>query len=900
VTPKWVHALLRRASGRQTIEDVLGDLEEAHRRRLGRHARFVATVMRGVEVLELSFVLLRERLRQRGGWGERVDGAPWGQDAVSEKHSAGERLHGRVRLGISWLDVKLGVRMLVKYPGLTVVGSLAISVAIGLGAAYFELANDWTNPRLPLPEGDRVIGIQSWGIVPANMRYSTLEEFLRWREELESVDDLSAFARVRSNLITEDGRAEAVDGVEMSASGFRLAGVAPILGRPLVAADEAPGAPDVMVIGYGRWRSTFGGDSGVVGRTVKLGSSATTIVGVMPEGYGFPENHDLWVPLRANHTAALRRPGPVVKVFGRLAPGVTRERAQVELEILEAGVQTTELTGEPVRPRIVRYVGLFFAGDNDASVFIMLHALFPLLLVVVCANVATLVFARTAARSGEIAVRTALGASRRRIVFQMFAEGLVLAIFSSAFGLAAAAFGLRAFMAWAQAAGDVAPFWVDEGIALRTLLYVGVLTAFGGAIIGVVPALKATGRTVQNRLRHVSSGGSALQFGGMWTFVIVFQVAFTVAFLPLAATSLWEALRFEPAPVGLPADRYLVGFLSPEDRGYAEVAIASSQWGARARASYQEIERRLMAEPGVGSVTFARELPGMEHRRFRMEVDASKPSSTDLREVNVTWIAVDYFDDVEAPVIAGRFFRSSDHGANVVIVNESFVRNVLRGQNAVGRRVRYAGELGAETVAWQEIIGVVPDLGMSPEDPARAEGVYHPLLPGSPAWLAVRVRGGAESFAPRLRSLVAEVDPTLQVNDLQTLSAASERRRTGRWLRAALAGLVSCIALLLSAAGIFSLMSFTVTQRTREIGIRTALGAEPRQIVIAMFSRATMQLGIGLLAGCALAVLPGYPGERVTALLAIASFLLVIGLLACGIPVRRALRIQPTEAVREA
>jgi hypothetical protein len=386
----------------------------------------------------------------------------------------------------------------------------------------------------------------------------------------------------------------------------------------------------------------------------------------------------------------------------------------------------------------------------------------------------------------------------------------------------------------------------------------------------------------------------------MWTFVIVFQVALTVAFLPLAATSLWEALRFEPAPVGLPADRYLVGFLSPEDRGYAEVTIGSSEREVRALASYQEIERRLMAEPGVGSVTFARDLPGMEHRRRRMEVDASEPSSTDPGEVNVTWIAVDYFDDVEAPVIAGRPFRSGDYSANVVIVNESFVRNVLRGQNALGRRVRYAGEVGTETGAWQEIIGVVPDLGMSPDDPARAEGVYHPLSPGSPAWLAVRVRRAPESFAPRLRSLVAEVEPKLQVSDLQTLAAASDQRRTGRWLRAALAGLVSGIALLLSAAGIFSLLSFTVAQRTREIGIRTALGAEPRQIVIALFSRATTQLGIGLLAGCALAVLPGYPGESVTALLAIASFLLLIGLLACGIPVRRALRIQPTEAVREA
>jgi predicted permease len=869
--PRWAIALLRRLARHAAAEDVVGDLEETHVRRRGRHGRFVASVLTGIEALELAAALLRERLR--------------------------------IGPGISWLDVKLGLRMLVKYPGLTLVGGLALSVAIGLSAAYFEFVNDAMRPRLPLPEGDRVVGIQSWGIVPAGARYSSLEDFVRWRDRLQSFDEVSAFARLRSNLVTGDGRADPVDGVEMSASAFRLTRAAPLLGRTLIDADEAPGMPAVVVIGYRRWHSTFGGDPGIIGRTVRLGGTPATVVGVMPEGFAFPENHDLWVPLRADLAEAVRRPGPTVKVFGRLAPGVTRERAQAELTAIDAPGADTPASGERVRPRIIPYAELFFAGDSDAGLFYVLHAMFPLLLAVVCANVATLVFARTAARTGEIAIRTALGATRRRIVFQLFTEALVLSGVSAAIGLAAAAFGLRRAMQWATATGEPLPFWMDSGLALETLLYVTALAVFASAITGVVPALRATGRSVQERLRELGASGGGLRFGGLWTCVIVFQAALTVALLPIAVTSVWQAMRFESAPVGLPAERYLAGFLLPEERGSAVDALGPAERTARVRATYEEIERRLAAEPGVGAVTFARDLPGMEHRRRRIEVEGADaaPESSVAHEVSMTWVAPDYFDDVESPVLAGRAFGSGDIVAGrAVIVNRSFVRDVLGGRNALGRRIRYVGDAGVERGEWHEVVGVVADLGMNPEDAARAAGIYHPLVPGSSAWVAVRMQGGAAAFAPRLRALVASVDPAIQVNDLQTLADAARRRRAGSWFNAALAGVVGAITLVLSGAGIFALMSFTVTRRTREIGIRSVLGATPRRIVTETFARAASQLGIGLAAGCALAALPGYPGERLPSALAIAAFVAVIGLLACGIPVRRALRIEPTEAVREA
>jgi putative ABC transport system permease protein len=390
----------------------------------------------------------------------------------------------------SWLDFKLG-RVLVKYPGLTLVGVLAIAVAMPISAAAFEFGNDMLRPSLPLEDGDRIVAIQNWDTAAAGPEYRSLHDFAAWREEVKSVEEIGAYTTLERNVITEDGRAEPVPIAEISASAFRIARVAPLMGRPLVDADEQPGAPSVVVMGYAVWQTRFGGDSAVVGRTVQLGTSQATVVGVMPQGFGFPTRHRLWRPLRVNVSEYERLQGPTIRVFDRLARNTSLEEAQAEPSAIGSRAAAAfPATNERLRPRVVPFAKSFVEPEMEAAWYVM-QSILVMLLVVACANVATLIYARTATRETVIVVRTALGASRLRIVAQLFIEALVLTSVGAVVGLAAADWGL----AWAMdlfwsVQGDVRPFWWNDNLSATTVLYVALLTLLGAAVVGLLPALK--------------------------------------------------------------------------------------------------------------------------------------------------------------------------------------------------------------------------------------------------------------------------------------------------------------------------------------------------------------------------------------------------------------------------
>ena len=688
--------------------------------------------------------------------------------------------HGQRRsllgAGMSWLDFKLGFRMLIKYPGLTLVGVFAMSVGIAIAAGYFEFANDLINPTLPLEDGDRIVAIQNWDAAAASSERRSLHDFVTWRDELESVEDLGAFTALTRNVITEDGRAEPVRGSAISASAFRMARVPPLLGRPLVEADEQDGAIPVVVIGYDLWQARFGGDSGVVRRTVQLGSSKTTVVGVMPEGFLFPWQDNLWVPLRVNLLDYERLEGPAIVVFGRLAPGATLEEAQAELTAigLRAAADFPD-TNEHLLPRIMPYAKSLF---NDGVVLPIYGIQFFLVMILVVAsvNVATLVFARTATREGEIAVRNALGASRGRIILQLFVEALVLASVAAIVGLAVASWGLRQGISLATAAQGPLPFWWNDSLAPATVIFVGILAFLSATIAGVVPALKVTGRRVQKGLQHVAIGGSGLRFGGLSTAVIVTQVAFSVGLLTLALSWGWDAFRGQATEVGFSAEEYLSVRLQmdretpPSARAHAYQAEFSSRYGE----VYEEVARRVAAEPGISAVTFANVVPGMPHPSRFVEVDGVAPPGGSAIGHPVRNAQVDpgFFDALNTPILSGRGFNSSDAESDrgVVIVNKSFVSQLLGDQNSIGRRVRFAARSDEEPGPWYEIVGVVGDLWMHPEDP-QAAGLYLPASPGKayPVRMVVRVRPDPLSFAPRLRRITAAVDPTMRLDELMPL-----------------------------------------------------------------------------------------------------------------------------------
>ena len=887
--PRLARALLRHAVPAEARDGIDGDLHELY---VGRRAASGPAAAASWYWLETFSFLMRytaDRL-VRAVRGLTGGGAP------------------------SMLDLKLGARMLAKSPGLALVGGLGMAVAVALGAGAYAVVNSYFYPEIPLHDGDRVVALGKFDRQRRREDERLLHDFLAWKRELRQVVDLGAFRTVRRNIAAESGAGEPITLAEMTASGFRVARVPPLRGRVLIEDDEQPGAPPVVVIGYDAWQSRFAGDPGVVGREVRLGRDVHTIVGVMPEGFAFPVNHQYWIPLRMDPRVPLVPfAGPAIDVFGRLSPGATKEAAQAELSLVASRLATQ---GPPelahLETRIVPYSDIFVNGEaeKEGQTMAVLRFLIALLLVVVAMNVAVLVYARTVMRTGEIAVRTALGATRSRIVAQLFAEAFVLSGLSALAGLGIVAVGLEMFDRFlADSFDGRPPFWIDSGLSVGTVLYALVLALLAAVIVGVLPALRATGARLHVAMGSLGSGAKA-RLGPTWTALIVIQIAIAVAVLPTGLHKSWQSMRMAVRDPGFAVGEYLsTSYIVDRDIDPNAYTPADSAAADSVRRIVTTLLERLAAEPGVLGVTVSVSPPWTGGHSI-IEVDGADVPPTRVR---IATVDTSYLALFGVPILAGRAFAAED-GALLpwerpVIVNRSFVTEALGEGDPIGRRVRFMS-YGDEENPWLTIAGVVEDFppGVRTPGEASARALYQLTVPGEwdSAMLTIRLRGQAPGeFAPTLRRIAMSVDPMLQLSSTSPLDAMyREYARSGARLAIVIA-LIAGSVLLLSAAGIHALMSFTVNQRRREIGIRTALGAPARRILTSVLARAGRQLAIGVVLGLAGAVaLDKASGGTMmdgTGLLLVpgtAAFMLVVGLLAAAGPAHRGLRIQPTEALR--
>ncbi|MGE3277846.1 MAG: ABC transporter permease [Vicinamibacterales bacterium] len=845
------------------------------------------------------------------------------------------RRQRRIRKGpaFSALDFTLAWRMLLRDRGLSLVSILGMSVGITIAAGAFTIVSMLTGPTLPLPEGDRVVSLVNRDISTNSREARLLYDVEAWRAAT-SIDDLGVWRDVQRNLIV-DGRApEVVTVAEISASAFRAARVGASRGRTLLPEDERAGAPAVIVIGHDEWVRRFDADPDVVGQQVRLGPAAYTIVGVMPDGFGFPTFHGFWIPWRLDAATIAPRTGPGINVVGRLAPGATLESAQAELAAIGGRLAAASpATHAQLRPRVLAYAQAFSEMDDPDQVlaFYAIEVALVLLLVVVSVNVAILVYARTATRQGEIAVRGALGASRRRIVAQLFVEALMLAGVSAAIGIGLTAVALRLVEGAMLALVGRWPFWFSLQLHAATVMHVVGLTLLAAAIVGVAPALKATGRQVHARLQTLSPGsGSRMRMGRLWTSLIVAQVAVTIAILPMATYFAWSALRLQSGG-GYATGEFLSA--SPSlDHTAAPSASGDEAAATRYGGALAEIERRLRDDPRVRDVTSSLTPPGRE-RAMVLEaegvpvpvdpvddtiVEGSKRGSL----VRFNRVAPNFFSAFEVPVSMGRGLTAADASAEAagltpgVLVSRGLVDQVFGGVNPLGRRIKYVGrsrEAAPGHVAldrWYEVVGVVPDFPIPGPFDDESEGrVYHAVAAGGlyPARLHVRVRtGDPAALADPLRELSASVDPDVLLLDVSTADIASRQAQGMMRLIGGGLALVILSVLLLSSAGVYALMSFTVARRRREIGIRAALGADRNRILVGIFSRVLVQLGAGAVLGLIAAagleqILEGdmVRNYRAMVLPLVVLLLTTIGVVAATGPVRQGLRIQPVEALRE-
>jgi putative ABC transport system permease protein len=820
---------------------------------------------------------------------------------------------------VSWLDVKLGIRMFLKYPGLSLVSVLGMAVAIAIGAGYFTVLGTWLDSSLPLPEGERIVSIRKVG--GGGTDNASGAEFLQWRDELKTVRDLGTFRDQRRNLAAE-GRIDVVEVAAMTASGFRVARVAPVMGRVLTDEDDRPGASPVVVIGFEEWQRRFAGDPRILERTLRLDDTVYTIVGVMPQGFGFPINYKYWVPLYVSPDIGNDR----LFVFGRLADGFSMKEARAEVTAVGDRMAAALPEGRSERrPRVIGYTHAFIGIQGPEMELAMRAFQFGLsvLLLIVAINVAVLVYARTATRLGEIAVRTALGASRARVVLQLFVEALVPSLIAAVVGLAIAWVGIGRLLDAVGSEGDGASrllVLMDFSLTPAVILYVTGLALLAAVIAGVIPALKATGKRVQAGLQYFGTRANGAQLGPMWTAMIVVQVAVAVALLPLA---LYAGAQF----FNLAAKRPAVGA-----NGLVRASIGFSREGRADGVDNQlpelttALTQRLTADPEIAAITFTDSFPGQEgFASFEVEDATTATAAMATAKGPIVGgrpseVAPNFFDVFEIPVVAGRGFSEADvrPQPTVVIVDDTFVQKV--GGNVIGRRIRYSAsyEGDATNSPWYEIVGVVPAFsrdftapnGPSPQGPSPR--IFHPGHPGRPgtgrmSTMILRLSGSpSPQLTPRLRQMAATVHPGLRLETVEGVVETWDNSQKFLRLMATAIIVVMSSVLLLSAAGIYAMMSFTVARRRREIGIRAALGADARHILAGIFRRAATQLAAGVALGIAVAATldwladGAFAGGNTLALVPnVVAVMVLVGLIAAVAPARRGLAVQPTEALRD-
>jgi predicted permease len=813
-------------------------------------------------------------------------------------------------------DYKLGLRLLLKFPGLTVAGGLTLALAIGIGAGYYDLMGKVAFPTIPLPDGDRLVAIDTQNVLTNRSELRVAREFLEWRRELRTIEELGAFRSAPRNLTIGRGVSQRIQTAELTASALRSAHVAPLLGRLLLESDEMPGAPGVVVLGHDVWQRVFDARVDVIGSDVTLGDTPAIVVGVMPDGFGYPFNYHAWTPLQLR-SAYEPLEGGAIGVIGRLAPGVTREQADAEVRALAARTALAlPATHEHLRSRVTSPGEPGDLEDPELSDLAQLAITnLPVLLVlaIACTSVGTLVYARTATREGEIALRSALGASRARIVGQLFMEALVLVALAAPVGLVAADRTLRAGMEGAFTDEGGLPYWITPGLAPDTIVYASVLAITGAAMLSVLPALRVTRARVHTHLTNLGSAGGTLRFGRLWTGAMIAQVAMTAIGIPVAMESASRFARQDAIRSKFPSRGYLAAHIDV-DLPFEDDARSAVQ--ERRGRTLAEIERRVLQEPGVMAVTFADRVPGGTRGRSQTARIESSQGAWAAFDYEFWRDAVrpDYFEVLDRPIVAGRAFHGGDQtpAAQSVIVNEAFVRGfVERGGRGspIGARLQYT-ERGDATVAPPfEIVGIVRDIGLDPDDEGHEQEtpvVFHAASEGTiaPLMMHVRMRSSPAPLVARLPVMAAAVDASVHVAEAQSLDEWIRQRNDGVGVQLlALAG-VTMLTLFLSALGIFSLMSVSVSRRTREIGLRAALGAQPRHVLLGILSRAAVLMGSGVAVGAGVVLFTAWLWEEDIAQIVLwlavtAAVMLGTGLLASLVPARRALSISPTDALKE-
>ena len=796
-----------------------------------------------------------------------------------------------------WLkDVRYGARMILKRPGTSAIAIVALALGIGLTTVMFSIVQGVILRGLPFEDSDRITLISRTTVQRPNGREAVpMHDFLDWRAQQKSFESLAGYYNTQVTLAREDGFPERLRGLRMTPNTLTVLRVRPIVGRDFSDADAVPGAPAVILINDRTWQARFKSNPNVAGTTVRIDGVPTTIVGVMPEKFGFPESAEAWLPL-AVAPPVKRGEGQRMQVIGRLRDGVPLERAQTEMTEIARQLAAAYPENKDVITRTSQFIDDAIPDRIRNTFYAMLAAVFGVMLIA-CVNVTNLQLARAAERAKEFAIRTALGSGRWRLLRQSLAEGLVLAAIGAVIGLGIAQYGVTYFM---EAIADTRPpFWIDVRLDFVVLAFVTAITVAAALVSSVAPGLRVGRVNAQAVLKDDTRGATSLRMGRFGRWLVIVEVTVSCVLLVVSGLMIRSILTTSRIDYAFDTRDVFFGQASFDSRTHKDMP-------AVARA-LEQLEEGLSNAPGVRRASLAGGYPGAGGS-LRFSLEGKTYAKPDDRPTAVQIVATPgYFDVLGVGVRQGRLFTSADTDATerVGVVDEAFVARFLDGGPALGKRIRFD-----DKNPWITIVGVVPGL-VQPDRPNQViESVYLPFAQNTQRFVTILAKTGNDpvTLTPAIRSALQVVSPETPLANPNSLAGELWRRGWAFRLFGGLFLLFGAAALLLAAAGLYGVMAFTVRRRTHEIGVRMALGASRRSMVRMVLWQGVWRVGVGIVLG----LWPGwYLGTQMRELLSNVSpadpvvhvttavTLLVSGALASLVPAVRASSIDPLRALRQ-
>ena len=802
-------------------------------------------------------------------------------------------------MGILVQDLRYAARMMIQQPVFTAIAVVALALGIGANTAIFTVVNSVLLRPLPYHDPDHLVWL--WDTLPQLATAPTsLPEFIDWKDQNQSFEYLAAYQT--GNMFVDDA-----NGTKDTAVGlvtpdvFSLFRVKPLLGRTFSEEETLPGRYRVAVLSQSMWQRNFGSDPRVLGQTLQLSGAAYTIIGVIPGGFNFPNEAQLWRPLVIDPNKLDRGPH-YLRVIGRLKPGVPLSQAQAEMSTIGARLsqQYPEKTaGHGIKLQLLSEV---VVGDIRPALYVLLGAV-GFVLLIACANVANLLLGRAGARQREIAVRTALGASRVRIIRQLLTESVLLAIAGGTAGLLVAIWGVDSLVSLSL---DTIPRVREIGIDAKVAAFTLLISLLTGVVFGLAPALQVSKPDLTDALKESGRTTAGVRRNRLRSLLVVAEIAMSLVLLVGAGLMIKSFARLNRVDPGFNPDNVVTMGVTLQRTKYPD--------DARVAAFYSQLLERVSGAPGVKSAAAIGELPlsgSNTSDNFTIEGRPAVPKE-EQPLVECRTITPHYFESMDIPLLKGRDFSDTDtkQTPNVVIINESFARRHFADEDPLGHRIKLQGQF-RDPLLIVGVVGNVRDLGL---DEQPTPEIYFPYLQNPlgetfdrSMTIVVRTKTDPSGMAEALRGEMLSLDKTLPVYALKPMTEYLRDSLSRRRFNMVLLTVFAAVALLLAAVGIYGVISYSVSQRTHEIGIRVAVGAQSQDIFKLVIGQAMMLTLVGVAAGIVVALALTRLMESLLfevsttdplTFAVISAVLTGVALTACFVPARRATKVDPMVALR--